>query len=526
MRMQASEKVVLNTGFLYGKMLITLFISLYSTRLVLSALGEDNFGIFNLVAGVIALLTFLNGAMAVSTQRYLSFYMGAGQTEKLKAVFQSSVLLHLLIGIAVAVLLEIGGIYLINNVLSIPAERVEAAKLVFHFMVISTFFTINAVPFDAAINAHEDMLFDSLVGVFQSFLKLGIAFWLIGADMDRLILYGLLIALMRILIRFIKSIYCTQRYEECKIRFNMRFDMRLVKEMFSFAGWNLFGAFCNVLRNQGIAVVLNIYFGVIVNAAYGIANQVNGQLISFSTNMIRALNPQIAKSEGSGDRKRMLKLAMLGSKVSFLLLAFFTIPLFLEMEYVLNLWLEEVPEYSIIFCQLVLLSSLVQQLTVGIMRAIQSAGKIKAYQTAVGTTLILNIPLAFIIIKLGFAAQYVLVGVILIEVIASGLRIWFAQRLTGLDTWYFINRVVFRSIFAVSLTLLISYMPSRILEPSFLRLVITTLVSIVFFLLIVFKFGFSREESLKIKEISWKFLRSFRDKVFVSKRSRRRPRNP
>lgn len=504
--MRAAERVILNTGFLYTKMIITLFISLYSTRLILFALGVDDFGIFNLVGGVIAMLAFLNGAMSVSTQRFLSFHIGSGDEEKLKSVFQSSIVLHLIIGIVVVILLEIGGVFFIENVLNIPSDRLETAKLVFHFMVVSTFFTINAVPYDAAINAHENMFFDALTGILESVVKLAIAISLLHTQMDKLFLYGLLMASLTIAIRIVKSIYCSRKYKECRVSYPFKLEKNLFFEMFAFAGWNMFGAFCNVIRNQGIAIVLNIYFGVVVNAAYGVANQVNGQLISFSTNMIKALNPQIAKSEGSGDRDRMLRLAMMACKISFILLAFFAIPLIIEMKFVLNLWLKEVPEYSIIFCQLILMISLVQQLTIGIMRAVQSVGKIKSYQIVIGIILILNLPLAFLLIKIGLPAYSVLLGVIFLEIVAGAARVWYAKRLTGLDVSYFMKKVVLNSVLVVVMVAGVAILTKYLFPEGFLRLIVTTGVSTLTLLLFSRYIVLTKEERFKIKQLFISFL--------------------
>jgi O-antigen/teichoic acid export membrane protein len=499
--MESAKRVALNTGFLYGKMLITMFISLFSTRIILDALGVEDFGIFNLVAGITMMLTFLNGAMTVSTQRYLSFYLGANQLNKQKAVFASSVILHLVIGAIVVIILEILGFFMFEGGLNIPDERVGTAKIVYQFMVISTFFTMNAVPYDATINAHENMLFDAISGVFESVMKLGIAFGLIYTSSDKLILYGLLIAALTILIRLIKSFYCVRKYEECKVNWKTSFDKDLFKEMISFAGWNLFGSFCGVVRNQGLAVVLNVFAGVIVNATYGIANQVNSQVSAFSANIIRAINPQIVKSEGGGDRNRMLKLTMLSCKLSFFLLAFFAIPLIVEMHYVLNIWLKEVPEAGVIFCQLILILSLVKQLTNALMIALQSVGNIKWYQIVVGSLLLLNLPLAIILMKMGFPPYSVLVGGIVLEIIAGWARIMFAHKLTGLEIKVFLNKTVFNSLISILLASAIAFIPQYFMEESFVRLLISGAASSIFIILFGRIFGITNDEYEKLKAI-------------------------
>ncbi|MCK7558011.1 hypothetical protein MKQ70_24595 [Chitinophaga sedimenti] len=303
-------------------MLITIVISLYSTRLVLNALGANDFGIFNLISGVIAMLSFVNMAMTLSTQRYMSYSLGGGDDDQLKKVFNSSVLLHFVLGLLLVLIFEMVGIYMFGHVLNIPQDRVGAAQVIFHLMVVSAFFTVISVPYDAVINARENMMLVAITGILESLLKLGIAIYLQYAATDKLVLFAAFSAGITVAMLLIKRFYCLARYEETRLRIRKYFSKDLLKEMFGYGGWNMFGAVSVVARNQGIAMILNVFFGTVVNAAYGIANQVNAQLSFFSVTMLQSLNPQIIKSEGRGDRERMLRLAMIASKFSFSLLAF------------------------------------------------------------------------------------------------------------------------------------------------------------------------------------------------------------
>lgn len=510
--MQSANRVIVNTGFLYGKILITIFISLYSTRLILNALGEVDYGIFNLIGGVIAMLSFINGAMIIATQRYLSISLGAGDVNKLKSVFSSSVVLHLIISLIIVLLLEVGGIFLFDGGLNIPADRIGTARIVFHFMIVSTFFTINAVPYDALINTHENMLFDALLGVFESILKLGIAFWLIYTRVDKLILYGSLIAGLTITVRLIKSIYCHRKYVECKIRVKSYLKVGLLKEMLSFAGWNIFGMLSSVIKSQGLAILLNLFFGIVVNAAYGIANQVNSNLRHFSTNMIRAIVPQIIKSEGSGDRERMLRLSVYASKMSFFLLAFFAIPIIIEMPFVLKIWLKTIPENAIIFCQLILILSLMYQITVGTLIAVTSVGKIKVFQITLGAVEIFNLPLAFALMKFGLPAYFVFIGSIFLEFIAGGLRTWFADKIAGLDIKDFLLKTWFYSMLSASLAALFAILVQYILQEGILRVVLVGVTSSSTLILLGKYMVLTSEENKKIKELILSFYLNFRKK--------------
>jgi O-antigen/teichoic acid export membrane protein len=506
--MQNTKKVILNTGFLYGKMVISIFIALYSTRIVLNALGVLDFGIFNLVGGVIAMLSFLNLAMTTSTQRFMSFYLGAGNGNKLNEIFRSSFLLHFIIGLLVVVVLEIASFFLFDGFLKIPVDRLNTAKTIYHFMVISTFFTINAVPYDAVINAHENMLFDALTGILESFLKLGIAVLLLYTGFDKLIFYGLLMVLLTIAMRVIKSIYCSANYIECKLFLKRPFEKDLLKEMSSFAGWNLFGALCNIGTSQGIAVILNLFFGTIINASYAIANQVNGQLYAFAANMLKALGPQIMKSEGSGDRQRMLNLSMVASKYGFYLLAFFSIPLIFEMPFVINLWLNKVPNNTIIFCRLVLIATMCNMITVGLQTAIQSVGNIKLYQTVMGSLLLLNLPVGWVLFKFGNPPYAILISLIIIELIAGSFRIFFLKLKAGLSVIEYINRVVMKIIIVLTIAISGALIPFYLLEQGFTRLIVLSLFSALLFVISIYSFGMDKKEKVQIKEwIQLKFNR-------------------
>lgn len=478
-----------------------MFVSLYSTRLVLNILGAKDYGLFNLVGGVIAMLSFLNVAMSISTQRYLSFHLGAGDQQKLKSIFNASVILHFIIGIILVIILEVIGIYLFNKVLNIPIERIETAKIIFHFMVISTFFTITSVPYDAVINSHENMLFDAIISIFESMVKLGIAIYIRFSSFDKLIIYGLLLVILTIVIRIYKRIYCTSKYPECKLQLRNNSNSVILKEMASFAGWNLFGAACNVARNQGVAVVLNIFFGTVVNAAYGIANQVIAQLNFFSSTMLKSLNPQIVKSEGSGNRQRMLRLVMLACKFPFILLSFFAIPLLIEMHYILKIWLKIVPDYTVVFCRLIIIITLINQLSIGLQTAIQTIGKIKNYQAFMGTLLLFNLPVAYVLLKLGFPAYSVLIASVVLECVALVSRMLFARKLTGLSIKDFLQNVIIKVVLTLVLSIIITIGTNFILKEGFIRLLVSGIISSTSFALLVWFFGLTDYEKFKITEL-------------------------
>ncbi|MFD2889962.1 lipopolysaccharide biosynthesis protein [Chitinophaga cymbidii] len=481
-------------------MIVSMFIALYATRLVLHALGAEDYGIFNLVAGVVALLSFLNGAMTLATQRYMSYSLGAGDRNQLKKVFNSSVLLHLIIGIAVVLLLEIVGMYLFGNVLSIPPERLHAAKSIFHFMVVTAFFTIASVPYDAIINTNENMLFVAVLGIIESVAKLSLAIYLPYAFSDRLIFYGGALAILAVLLLIVKRIYCARKYDESRIR-RHALDKGLIKEMFAYAGWSTIGASGVIAKSQGVAVILNVFFGAVINAAFGIANQINAQLTYFSVTMLQSLNPQIVKSEGSGNRRRMIQLAMMACKFSFFLLAFFAIPAIIEMPFVLKLWLHNIPEHTVVFCRLIIIASLINQLSSGLQIAVHAVGRIKKYQVIISILLLLNLPGSWLLLRAGFPPFTVMVFAIFVEVISCGFRALAARRLTGLQISDYLFKVIWQALVPVTVAAGIAVIPSLFMDEGFFRLLLTGIISSLSVILCIKYLGLTSYEHEKLEEM-------------------------
>lgn len=499
--MRSSFIVIKNTAYLYMKMGITMVVSLYAVRIILQALGVVDYGIYNLVAGVIAMLAFLNSSMTVSTQRYLSFYLGKGQENKLKEVFKNSLINHLIIALIILLFLEIAYMFIFGDFLQIPSSRLSAAKVLYQFMIINTFLTIIAMPFDAVIIAHEDLLLDSLVGIFEAIGKLGIAYGLLLYQSDRLIMYGFLLICLTFSSRIIKFFFSRKKYQETKSFIHTKTKFLFFREMFAFGGWNLFGGLCSVSRNYGISIILNLFFGATINASYGIAYQVNGQLAAFSSNMLKALNPQIIKSEGSGDRARMIKLTLFGSKISFLLMAFFAIPLIFEMPYVLKLWLETVPDNTIIFCQLILIGTLTNQLTIGLQTAIQSTGKIRLYQSVVGSILLLNLPISYSLLYFGLPAYSVLVSFIVIEVFACTARLIISKHTYNLSLRNYFYSVLVKIIFTIVPLVSILYLVTANLDQGFSQLIIVITISSFLFISFSYVIALDEYEKIIIKNI-------------------------
>lgn len=511
--MQAANKVVINTGFLYGKMLVTMFIALYATRLVLNGLGAEDYGIFNLVAGIVAMLSFLNSSMTLSTQRYMSFFLGSGNLLQLKKAFNSGVWLHLFISVLVVGLLELSGMYLFDQVLNIPEERLRAARIIFHCMTASAFFTIISVPFDALINTHENMLLVAVTGIVEAVLKLALAIGLSYMSGDKLIYYGAGLALLMVMMLAFKMLYCAARYTETAIS-PKYYDGKLLREMLAYSGWSVVGASGVIAKTQGIAVILNVFFGAVINAAFAIANQVNAQLSYFAVTMLQSLNPQLVKSEGGGNRQRMQLLSLMACKFSFFLLAFFAVPAMIEMPYILQLWLKNIPDHTVAFCRLIIAASLVYQLSAGLQMAVQAVGRIGTFQVVLCSLLLLNIPGAWLLLKAGLPPASVLVLGVLIECLIGLYRLLAAKQLTGIEVPVFLKTVAWQSLLPVTLATAIALIPYYTMEEGFVRLLATCGLSVVAITLLVRSMGLTPYELQKLEEMAGKAL---------SKLGRKRP---
>jgi O-antigen/teichoic acid export membrane protein len=498
--MKEASKVVFNTGILYLRMFLTVGVTLYTTRLVLLALGSNDYGIYQLTAGTVAMLAFLNNAMATSTQRFLSYYQGKKDIIMQKKVFANSFSIHLFIGLIIVIIIQVVGNFLFDGILNIEAERVNAAKTVYICMSVSVFFTVITVPFTGTLIARENMIWVALINILETLLKLGIALYLLVVQENKLETYGFLTAGVSAVCFLFYSIFCFRKFPECKFHNLFIVDKKHIKELASFAGWNLFGALCGIGRTQGLAIFLNIFIGAVANAAYGLANQIAAQMVFFSSTMLRAINPQIMKSEGAGNREKMLRLSMIASKFGFYLLSIFAIPCIFEMESILTIWLKNVPEQTVIFSSLILVSSMINQSTVGLQSAIQATGKIKVYQSIVGSILLLNLPVAFFLLKMELPIYSVLLSYIIIETIACIMRIYMLTKYAGLSVKKYVNRVFLKELIPLATIILTSFAITSLLQFDY-RFILTISTSAFMFTIAIYNFGLCVDEKIKINQI-------------------------
>lgn len=425
------KRMAKNAGMLYFRMLLTMAVSLYTSRVILQTLGVEDFGIYNVVAGFVMMLGFLRSAMASATQRFLSFELGQSGDNNVSGVFSMSLNIHLIIAIFVLVIGETVGIWFVRTQLTIPLDRIVVAEWVFHLSILSFMITIISVPYNALIIANEQMSIFAWVSIVDVILKLIIVFMLTWFGMDKLILYGMLSLAVTFIIFMFYGLYCKRKYKESKFR--LYWDRNLFNTITSYTGWNLWGSIALVMSGQGVNILLNIFFGPSVNAARAIAMQVSGALNSFVQNLQVAITPQIVKSYASKDMFYMHQLVCFGSKYNFFLLLILSLPILNNIEVILPIWLGVVPENTSIFAKLVIYIILIDSLSYPLMAAAQATGNIKFYQIFVGGILLLNVPLSYVILERGAAPYTVFYIAIGLSLIALLFRVYLIAHLIEME---------------------------------------------------------------------------------------------
>lgn len=454
--MRHSSKLLLNTVALYIKILFNAAVSIFATRIVLKQLGEDEYGLYNLIAGTILLLSFLNGSMMISAQRFMSIAIGEKNQEKLKTIFNASTYIHIIVSIGIGVILLILQPILFSGILDTGSSNTTTIHIVYDIMIVSSLLTIATIPYSAAINAHEDMHYFAISEIIVILFRLIAAAALLVFTNHLLVIYTALM-MLSVFIGFItKYIWCKLKYPECVIKRSLMRDKSVIKEMVGFVGWNTLGSIAVLARNQGVAVILNIFYGVTVNAAYGIANQVNSLVLTFASTLTTVFTPTIIQSKGAGDEKRMTTVALLSSKLSFLLSSIMAIPLLLFLPDILHLWLGKYPEYTTIFCHYIIITFLILQLYPGINRLIYATGKIKAYQIVISITLSSSLPLGYLFLKMGYSPETILAIVMFLQFITLLETVYYAHKQVSLNLYDTIVKYILPAIVLIVATLLIS----------------------------------------------------------------------
>lgn len=441
-----NKRIARNTLMLYARMFVIMGVTLYTSRVVLRALGVTDYGIYNVVGGFIVMFAIISNSLSAAIGRFITFELGRGDAERLRRIFATAVLIQLAIGCIVVILAESVGLWFLNSRMNIPPERMTAAHWVYQLSVLTFTVKLISVPYDACIRAHERMAAFAYISIFEAAGNLTVALTITLLPVDRLAGYAVLVGAVALMVRGIYGWYCKAHFEEC--RFRLTFDKALTKEIFGFAGWNFIGASSGVLRDQGVNVLLNIFCGPAMNAARGIAMQVNTAVTSFSTNFVAAVNPQITKSYAAGNREYTMRLVFQGARLSFYLLLLVSLPVLVEAPALLQLWLGEVPEHTVAFVRLAIVYAMSEAISTTMITLMLATGRIRNYQLIVGGCQMLNFPVAYLLLKAGLPAETTMAGAIVIAFGCLFLRLYMLRGMTGLSVRRFLREVA-GNIFAV-----------------------------------------------------------------------------
>lgn len=437
-----SKRIAKNTLLLYGRMALTMLVALFTSRVILQALGVTDFGIYNVVGGVVAMMGFLNGSLGGATSRFITYELGLGDRGDARHVFRCAVSIHYLLAALVLVIAETAGLWFVLEKLVIPDSRMTAALWVYQCSVLTVVVTIISSPYNALIIAHERMSAFAYISIIEVFLKLGIVYLLMAVDADRLILYASLLLVVQVSIRFIYSGYCSRHFPETSSRW--LWDKRKSREIFSYAGWTLNGNLAVMGFTQGLNILLNLFFGPAVNAARGISVQVQSAVNQFCTNFFTAIRPQVTKSYAQGELSYMHRLIVYGSKYGFFLILLVAVPILVNTEYILHLWLGQLPAHTAAFTRLMLIACMNYALSNPTLMGIHATGDLKKFQLIEGTLLLTVVPVAYAFLKWGHVQpETVFVIYLLIETFTQFVRVWIVYPRIQMPRRLYLSRILF-----------------------------------------------------------------------------------
>lgn len=467
-------------------------ISLFTSRVLLNALGVVDFGIQNVVGGFVSMFQLVSGTMATTISRFFTYEMGLGNKQKLNVIFSTSINIQIAFIVLIFILAESFGIWFLNYKMIIPPERLIAANWVFQLCLISFCINIISVPYNAIIIAHERMLTFAYISILDAILKLLIVYAVIISPWDRLIVYSFLLCMVAILIRLIYGIYCKKHFEECT--YHYVWNKPLLIKMFGFAGWNYLGTGASILRTQGLNVLMNLFFGTTVNTAKGLVTQVESAVTQFVGNFTMALNPQITKSYAHGDKEYMYTLVCMGAKYSYFLMLVIALPLAFEAHYVLELWLGNVPEFTDIFLQLTLLYVTIDVLSSTLVTSIQATGDIKKYQLFVGLITITIFPISYVLFKIGLPPYSCFIVSAIIMAVKLCIQLPIINEKAGLPVMFYVKRVIIRVVPVSLLIVIVPFLLYFYMHEGLLRFIVIILLSIIWGLVLVYAIGMEKNE--------------------------------
>ncbi len=498
----SNKRIAKNSLFLTIRMVVVLLISLYTTRVVLKVLGVEDYGVYNVVCGFVAMFAFLNTSMSNGIQRFFNYELGKNGVEGANKVYITSLIIQLLLAIIIAILIESIGLWYLHNKMVIPENRMFAAECIFQFSVLGFLFIILQAPFTASVIAHEKMDFYAMVSILDAVLKLSIVIALPYISGDNLIWYGILVLMINVLNFLMYFGYSKRHFKE--IKFKRFFDKGLFNSMLGFSGWNLFGSFSNIMEVQGINLVLNFFFGPIVNAARGVANQINGAVQSFVQNITMPVRPQVTQSYARGDIERTMSLTYGMSKLSSSIILMLGIPASIEINYLLHIWLgNNVPDHTASFTVLILCTSFVNSFNAPISFVVHATGKMRAYQLWGSIVRVSSVPIGFFLAKIYGISELCLFAVLFTATATHIVGLFITRKLIVFSLRDYIIKVVIPIIFVSVITLAIVFLIHILFKEGFMRLVLACIMSMFSIGISLFVIAFNKQE----RQIALQFLK-------------------
>ena len=505
---QNNKRIAKNTLMLYIRMILMMAVSLYTSRVILDALGVEDFGLYNIVGGIVVLFSFINNAMVTSTQRFLNYELGRNNPEEAQKVFSASLSIHFIIAAVFLILSESVGLWFLNSYIKIPQGREVAANWVYQFSVLASIFNIIRAPYNAAIIAHERMSFYAYVSIIETILKLLIVY-LVYLFSDRLISYSAMIAGVAAIILFVYYIFCRRKFSVCKYKFE--FDKSRYFSIASFSWWSLFGSFANVGSQQGLNILLNAFWGVTINAAMGVANQVNNTVYNFVSNFQTAFNPQIVKLYAAEEKEQFQTLVSDTSRYSYYLLFAIAFPIIVCCSDILQIWLKEVPEYSVIFCQLIIVGSLFDALSGPLWMSVYASGKLSKYQISISILLLSTLLFAYLAAKLGGNPIVILVIKVIVSAIIYVFRLGYCVKYLKIGLTGYLKTVIGRCFTITAISVLSVYLMFAFTNIETLNVFIKIIIVLLLPCISIYFIGFTSSE----KNLLHKQIKKVCKKVFI-----------
>ncbi len=502
-----NKRIAKNTLLLYFRMLFMMGISLFTSRVVLNTLGVEDYGIYNVVGGIVAMFGFINGSMSSATQRYITFALGKGDKQRLSTVFSTTLQIHTLIAGIIVLLGESIGVWFLYNKMQIPPDRLDAAFWVLQCSIVDAVVMIVSVPYNSDIVAHERMSAFAYISILEAVLKLVIVYMLVVSPFDKLVVYAILLLLVQVLIRFCYSIYCNRHFEETKYRHV--WDKALFKEMTGFAGWSMFGNLSAVFFGQGLNMLLNVFFGPVVNAARGVAVQVQNAIQQFVGNFQMALNPQITKNYAKGEMQEMHKLMFRSARFSFFLLFLLSLPVLFETNFILTVWLKTVPENTIVFLRIMICTSLIYTLSNPLIVANQATGQVRKYQAICGSILLMILPVSYVCLRLGLPAYSVFIVHFMMESLTQMVRMYLLRPLIGIRVRDYFRYIYSPVLLVIAVSVILPAIVYFNMEDTVIRFFVVGILCVLSVSLAAYTLGLSSNERVFVRAKAVSVLHKF-----------------